>query len=149
MEIELLPAVSLLPEPAEKKAPVEKKVPCEKKAMKGTNARSTQPYRSVPSGKMRPCIRGVIDSKIQLDGGQGHAMRVAIAAEARHCGMSLEDTMDLFKVQHDFELLTTIKNINYIWDSEYKRYRCDKLQDQCGSFVKEYCDQCPLPGCGV
>ena len=121
--------------------------PVEKKAKKGTIACSRQTggtARIYLSGEMRPCLRGVIDSKIQLEGGEGHTMRVAIAAEARHCGMSEKEAIDFFRNQEDFEEQTTIKNIQYIWNNNYRRYGCEKLQDQCSSFVKEYCEQCSL-----
>jgi hypothetical protein len=119
--VEVTRAVKLrdLPEPVEKKAPVEKKVfaekkgPGKKKAMKGTNARYST-LSKCPIWQIRPCIRGVIDSKVQLDGDQGHALRVAIAAEALYCGMSLEETIDFFKIQRDFELLTTTSDTDAI-----------------------------------
>jgi len=119
--------------------------PIEKKANKGTIACSSQrggTARTYPSGEMRPCLRGVIDSKIQLEGGEGHTMRVAIAAEALHCGLSEEETIDLFGNQDDFDEQTTFKNIQYIWNNNYRRYGCEKLQDQCSSLVQEYCEQC-------
>ena len=121
--------------------------PAEKKVKKSTIACSSQTggtARTYPSGEKRPCFRGVIDSKVQLEGGEGHTMRVAIAAEALHCGLSEEETIDLFRNQDDFDEQTTSRNIRYIWNNNYRRYGCEKLQDQCSSFVKEYCEQCPL-----
>ena len=93
---------------------------------------------------MRSCIRGVIDSAVQLKGGEGHQMRVAIAAEALRCGLNQEQAIDLFRNQRDFEAQTTRGHIQYIWNNNYKKYSCDKLQEQCGSFVKGYCEKCPL-----
>jgi hypothetical protein len=118
--------------------------PVEKKAKKSTIERDEQIAAVYPPGQFRPCIRGVINSKVQLEGGEGHTMRVAIAAEALHCGLSEEEAIDFFRNQDDFDEQTTIKNILYIWNNNYRRYGCEKLQDHCSSFVKEYCEQCPL-----
>jgi DNA primase large subunit len=71
-------------------------------------------------------------------------MRVAIAAEALRCGMSKEEAIDLFRNQDDFDEQTTIGYIRYILDNNYRRYGCEKLQDQCSSFVEGYCEKCPL-----
>jgi hypothetical protein len=135
--VEVTHAVKLrdLPEPAEKKV---------KKSTIACSSQTGGTARTYPSGEKRPCFRGVIDSKVQLEGGEGHTMRVAIAAEALHCGLSEEETIDLFRNQDDFDEQTTSRNIRYIWNNNYRRYGCEKLQDQCSSFVKEYCEQCPL-----
>ncbi len=86
----------------------------------------------------------MIDSRVQLNGGEGHTMRVAIAAEALNCGLSEEQAIDLFRNQTDFDEQETSRNIRYFWNRNYKRYRCEKLKEQCSSFVMEYCKQCLL-----
>lgn len=105
---------------------------------------SSPPAATYSPGEMRPCIRGIIDSGAQLEGGEGHMMRVAIAAEALRCGLSEEQAVGLFRSQDDFDEQTTRENIQYIWDKRYKRFRCEKLQDVCGSIVKGCCEMCPL-----
>ena len=105
---------------------------------------SQQTEAVYPSCEMRSCIRGVIDSGVQLKGEEGHQMRVAIAAEALRCGLNQEQAIDLFRKQKDFDAQTTRGHIQYIWNNNYKKYSCDKLQEQCGSFVKGYCEKCPL-----
>jgi hypothetical protein len=116
--------------------------------IKKPKARSKKAYSETreiyTSGEMRMCIRGVIESGVQLEGGEGHTTRVAIAAEARHCGLSEEKAIDLFRRQDDFDEQTTRTNIRYVWERNYRRYGCGKLQDECGSFVKEYCAVCHL-----
>jgi hypothetical protein len=131
--VEVAYAVKLhdIPEPVEKK-------PQEPKACNSPPAATYSP------GEMRPCIRAIIDSGAQLEGGEGHMMRVAIAAEALRCGLSEEQTIGLFRSQDDFDEQETIKNIRFIWDNQYKRFGCEKLQDVCGSIVKGYCEKCPL-----
>ena len=69
-------------------------------------------------------------------------MRVTIAAEALHCGLSEDKTKDLFRNQRDFDEQETIKNIRYIWDNNYRGVGCEKLRDLCGSFVCDYCKDC-------
>jgi hypothetical protein len=94
--------------------------------------------------KMRPCIRGVIDSAVQLEGGCGHTMRVAIAIEAIRCGLNEEEAVRLFKGQTDFDEQYTLSQIRFIREKNYKRYSCETLQDECGAFVKGYCEKCSL-----
>lgn len=157
--VEVTSAVKLrdIPEP-----PVEKKSPKNKSTVKKSGEKQSSTEKSktskrtfeeicnqqteavYPSREMRPCIRGVIDSVVQLKGGEGHQMRVAIAAEALRCGLNQEQAIDLFRRQRDFDKKTTRGHIQYIWNNDYKRYSCEKLQDQCGSFVKGYCEKCPL-----
>lgn len=115
--------------------------PIEKKPKEIAKVSTTTIY---PPGEMRPCIRGVIGSCAQLEGGDGHTMRVAIAAEAIRCGLNEEEAAHLFKNQNDFDEQYTLRQIRFIQEKNYKSYSCDKLQDQCGSFVKGYCEECPL-----
>jgi hypothetical protein len=136
--VEVAYAVKLrdLPEPVEKKPQVPK-------------LRSSKPAATYSPGEMRPCIRTIIDSGAQLEGGEGHMMRVAIAAEALRCGLSEEQAIDLFRCQEDFEEQETIKNIRFIWDNQYKRFGCEKLQDVCGSIVKGCCEKCPYQAVSI
>jgi DNA primase large subunit len=71
-------------------------------------------------------------------------MRVAIAIEAIRCGLSEEEAVRLFKGQEDFDEQYTINQIRFIREKNYKRYSCEKLQDECGFFVKGYCEKCSL-----
>jgi len=48
-------------------------------------------------------------------GSEGHEMRVAIAAEARNVGYTIEQTIELFKDQPDFNPDITRKNVEYIY----------------------------------
>lgn len=145
--VEVTNAVKLrdLPEPPVETKSAKKKSTKESKTSKRTfdSASSQQTEAVYPSGEMRSCIRGVIDSAVQLKGGEGHQMRVAIAAEALRCGLNQEQAIDLFRKQKDFDVQTTRENIRYIWNNNYKRYSCEKLHEQCGSFVKG-CEKCPL-----
>jgi hypothetical protein len=144
--IEVTRAVKLrdLPELIEKKSQRVTKAKTTKKTEKMEKATGSYAQTIYPSGEMRTCIRGIIDSQVRLEGGEGHQMRVAIVAEALHCGLSEEETARLFANQNDFDEQVTLKNVRYIWERNYKKYGCEKLQDQCGSFVKGYCDKCPL-----
>lgn len=141
--VEVTHAIKLrdIPEPIKTKA---KKAAKTTSRQKAARTASSQTKSVFPSDEMRPCIREVIESKVQLEGGEGHAMRVAIAAEALRCGLSEEQAIDLFRSQDDFDEHTTLRNIQYIWENDYRRYSCETLQDKSGSFVKESCRQCPF-----
>jgi hypothetical protein len=108
---------------------------------------TNQAVATYSSGEMRPCIRGVIDSGVQLVGGDGHTMRLAIAAEALRCGLSTDEAVRLFGCQDDFNEQYTRYKIEFLREKNYKKYSCEKLQDECGLFVREYCEMCPL-SCG-
>jgi len=123
--------------------PVESKILGARKSTLHQNGQAVAVY---PPGEFRLCIQGVIDSGVQLNGSVGHSMRVAIAAEALNCGLSDNDAVDLFRNQSDFKEQVTIEQIRYIWGKNYRRYGCEKLWEECGSLVKEYCETCPLSG---
>jgi hypothetical protein len=91
---------------------------------------------------LRPCMQGVLDAKTPLNGSEGNSMRVAIAAEALNIGLSIEQTIELFKDQPDFNIGITRKKVEDIYSRCYSRYKCETLQDQCGSLVSSYCSNC-------
>ncbi len=71
-------------------------------------------------------------------------MRLAIAAEAYHCGLSEKENVDLFRDQADFDEEITTQNIRYIWSNEYRKFKCETLREDCRSIVSEYCENCYL-----
>jgi hypothetical protein len=97
-----------------------------------------------PSSDFRPCLKTIIESGAQLNGGKGHSLRVAIAAEALNCGLGEKETVDLFRRQTDFEEAVTTENIRYVWEQNYHRYSCETLREAASSFILKYCENCSL-----
>ena len=91
---------------------------------------------------LRPCIQGVLNARVHLEGSEGHAMRVAIAVESWNIGLSVDKATELFKDQADFEAGITHNNIEYIYARAYRPYSCDKLKEQCKFLVDPYCRGC-------
>jgi DNA primase large subunit len=89
---------------------------------KSASSGASHPFCYLPSG-FRPCLKSIIESGAQLDG--GHSLRVAIAAEALNCGPSEKEAVDLFRFQTDFEEAVTTDNIRYVWEQNYLRYSCE------------------------
>ncbi|MCJ7443469.1 MAG: hypothetical protein MUO26_02880 [Methanotrichaceae archaeon] len=91
---------------------------------------------------LRPCMIAIIESGTQLNGPEGDNMRVAIAAEAWNTGMSIENAIELYKTQDDFDPEKTRSKLDYIY-GRYRPYRCETLRDQCHTLVSQYCQKCP------
>jgi DNA primase large subunit len=87
-------------------------------------------------------MQGVLNVKIPLEGSEGHAMRVAIAVEAWNIGLSVEQAIELFKDQVDFDKGIARRHIIYVYARTYHPYSCDKLKEQCKSLVDPYCVKC-------
>jgi DNA primase large subunit len=95
---------------------------------------------------LQPCMKGLLDLKTPLEGPEGHEMRVAIAAEARNIGLSIDKAIDLFKDQPDFNPETTRRHVEYIYSQGYYPYSCFTLRDKCSSLISPYCVKCPENG---
>lgn len=96
------------------------------------------------SNGFRPCLKSIIESGAHLNGGQGHSMRVAIAAEALNCGLTEKEAVDLFRGQTDFDEAVTTNNVRYVWNQNYHRYGCETLREDANSFILEHCENCSL-----
>lgn len=93
---------------------------------------------------LRPCMKSILESRMPLEGSEGHTMRVAIAVEACNMNMGVESAVDLFQHQLDFDRGFTYGKVDEIYSRGYKRFSCEKLKDQCGSLVAKYCATCPF-----
>jgi hypothetical protein len=89
-----------------------------------------------------PCLQYLIDSRVQLLGGSGHAARTAIAIDAYNARLSKEAAIDLFKHQEDFNLDYTTYQIDSIYSKGLKSFKCSTLLDKCGALVRSYCEKC-------
>jgi hypothetical protein len=93
-----------------------------------------------------PCLQHLLDNKVQLLGGSGHAARTAIAIDACHAGLSKEAAIDLFRPQEDFKLDYTAYQIESIYSKSLRQFSCSTLRDKCGDLLGGYCETCPLFG---
>lgn len=91
-------------------------------------------------GSMRPCIVAALTN--QLNGGEGHDMRIAAVCEALASGKSRDEIIEMFKSQADFDEAITSNNVDYITSRGYHPWKCETIQDRCASLVD--CSQCPM-----
>ena len=89
-----------------------------------------------------PCMRGLIEDKVPLEGSEGHEMRLAIAIKAGMMGLDAEFAANMFKDQRDFDFEYSLKKIKETWGYGYKPYSCETLRDKCCEIVKPYCGNC-------
>jgi len=96
--------------------------------------------RSIKFGekKIRPCISEAL--KKQLEGHGGHLMRLAIAVEFLNKGYSVDQVVDLFRSQGDFDEKKTRYFVEDALKKHYKPFRCLKIRNL------GFClgDSCPI-----
>ena len=90
-----------------------------------------------------PCQLDIIKENVQLTEGDGHYMRVAIASNAIRDGLSIDEIVDLFRGQQDFDEDYTRNKIET--DLMKRKYwvGCNKLKERCNRLVKDRCTNCP------
>jgi len=128
-----------VPEPEERHAKSKK---CRAKMSNSGQERSTRAPTKIGQD-LRQCLKEVLAAKIPLVGSEGNDMRVAIAAEARNVGYTIEQTIELFKDQPDFNLDITRNYIEYIYANGYLPYSCNTLRGKCNSLISPRCVKCP------
>jgi len=87
------------------------------------------------------CMVKTLEAGDELIGGGGHRFRLAIAIKALSIGMDIEDIINLFRSQEDFNEETTRYQIKSA--SEYKPFSCETLRS-CGEFASRWCHLCPF-----
>lgn len=108
-----------------------------KKTKELTVGRVSNTPQQLPSN-IRPCIKNVIDNNLQMTGGDGHLMRIAIVAELK--ALPLNSLIAIFKGQNDFDYDTTVEQINSV--RHYNRISCSRLQTNAKRFL--VCNGCYL-----
>jgi len=103
---------------------------------------TTNTYCTDNSGTLRYCMQKAFEDNLLLTGTEGHHLRLAIAAEGRAVGMSLEDVVKLFQNQMDYNYEISLKKAQEAWTYDYYSWSCDTLRDRCGSLVERYCEGC-------
>jgi hypothetical protein len=93
----------------------------------------------------RPCLKAVLESGNNLEGGSGHDIRLAIAAEAKCAGIPLGEAIKLFSHLPDFNESTTRKHLESVYNKTHGRHRCDNILEKTGSIIAPYCQNCRMP----
>jgi hypothetical protein len=92
---------------------------------------------------VRPCISSALNSS--LDGELGHKMRLAAAAEYLNRGFRVEEVVQLFHTQSDFD---ENKTRYFVKDAKEKRYKPFKRSTlkQLGFCLGRFCSACIKAG---
>jgi len=77
-------------------------------------------------GKVRPCIEKALS--LPLHGDKGHMMRLGIAAEFLNKGYSVDQVVDLFRGQTDFDRDTSHKKVVDVKE-RYKPFKCKTIRE--------------------
>ncbi len=76
---------------------------------------------------IRPCIQHVLT--VPLEHGEGHQMRLAIAAEYLNHGYTVDQIVPLFSSQADFNEARTRYFVEYMAKRGYKPFKCRTIQE--------------------
>ncbi len=98
------------------------------------------PHRRFNSMKMRPCIVAALGR--QLNGGEGHDMRIAVVCEALASGKSRDEIVKMFSGQADYDEATTAMHVDYTINRGYHPWKCSTLRNRCPGLVD--CERCPI-----
>ena len=91
-----------------------------------------------------PCLSAALENNMQMTGGGGHFMRIAIVCAYRNAGLSFGQICKLFTLQEDYNPAETAKQVKSVIkkDGGYS-YSCTTLQDKSPKFVTGMCKTCP------
>lgn len=95
-------------------------------------------------GQLDYCMVRALAEGVPLEGGEGHSLRVAIAAKAAFIGMTPEEAGALFSGQPDYDPEFSRSKAEEIGGRGYSPWSCEKLRDSCGEFVTRWCSSCPF-----
>lgn len=85
--------------------------------------------------KMRPCFSEALNKGLSFTGYGGHRFRLALAIEAYHSGLEVEEIIKLFEPQADFDEEKTRYQIEHAINSGYRPFTCATLQTDCAEFT--------------
>jgi len=93
-------------------------------------------------GGIPPCLSAALENNLQLVGGGGHYMRVAIVCAYRDAGLPFAALCRLFTGQEDYDQVETAKQVRSVLKKEggYS-YSCWTLREKCSRFID--CKNCP------
>jgi hypothetical protein len=96
---------------------------------------------SVKSDGLFYCQRKMVQDGLQLTGGDGHHARLALAANALKANYSVDEIVDMYKCQSDFNESYTRDSILYIKNKGYY-CSCAWLFQNSRTIVEKYCKEC-------
>ena len=77
---------------------------------------------------MRSCLKNALNQ--QLNNEKGHLIRLAIALEMKHTGYSLEETINAFKTQEDFDYKISSYQVGRVFAQDNKPFKCKTIEEQ-------------------
>ena len=89
-----------------------------------------------PAFGVRPCILAALEKP--LHGGSGHLMRLAIAVEHLHGGLTVDEVVRLFENQSDFKAEKTRYFVEHAVKRGYKPLKCQTIR-RLGFCLGESC----------
>jgi hypothetical protein len=93
-------------------------------------------FKSLTSHRVRPCIKVAVS--LPLNHGEGHKMRLAIVAEYLKRGSSVDQIIDLFRGQKDFNERKTRYFVEDAQHKGYKPFKCKTIKE-LGFCIKNEC----------
>lgn len=109
-------------------------------ALKDGETIHMKPSSNTPGG-IPPCLSSALENNLQLVGGGGHYMRIAITCAYRDAGLPFAALCRLFTGQDDYDQVETAKQVKSVLKKEggYS-YSCRSLREKCSRFVD--CQNC-------
>jgi len=109
-------------------SPIFKELRAREVLMKALSEQAPRRARAFKSKRgIRPCIWAALDK--QLDGGNGHLMRLAIVREFLATGYSVEEIIPLFQRQADFNLEKTRYYVEHAAKNPVRPFRCKTIKE--------------------
>jgi hypothetical protein len=96
------------------------------------------------STELNYCMQRALEDKLQLNGSEGHYLRLAIAVKAQSIGLDAEATAQLFQFQNDYDHDFSLNKVLEVWSYGYNPFSCATLQDKCKTLIQGYCLSCPF-----
>jgi len=138
LEIQTIDLSPLAELQQEKKEEVKEKVKTAKKKFKAANPN----FKPMKDGFIRPCF--ISSQMLQMNHGDGNQFRIAAAGELYRAGYSLDEAVQYFKYQDDFDEEETRYRLSMVFENNYHRTEQEKLKRLCTRFVN--CENCGYDG---
>lgn len=109
------------------------------------NGEPLPPMRApAAKGGVPPCLQACLENNVQMTGGGGHFLRLAIVSAYRAAGLNFAQICKLFTLQDDYSEEITKQQVHSVLkrDDGYS-FSCKTLREKCAKFVVPYCSSCP------
>ncbi len=95
------------------------------------NSQSEKPSHTFsgpyPNKDVRPCIPEALNQSLQKK--EGHLMRIAIGREYLNAGFQVNEIVQFFHVQNDFDAGRTRYYLEYLQSNKYRPFKCRTIKD--------------------